>query len=282
MRVIPTAFYMLLSILGLSVISLGGMIGVQLFRGKLQPGDLHGMMRVIGGASRIMISNRDYEEFQAFARDKEKARAELEANRGLPVSREPPALRADEARTALRDEVETLNRFLDDQKGTIERLRSEVETRKRQVEALGSALDDEKKKKAIMEGDAATAKLRKTLSEMDAGDIALFLTSVVRDPSLGGPPEAARIVREHLKADFSAEVLGEMEQAERERVLPLLENRYAGVPPAAVAKSFADEKVGPGEQLVHMLHMTAQQALGVYLRLPQEAQEKIASEVLRQ
>jgi flagellar motility protein MotE (MotC chaperone) len=281
MRLFSTAFYMAISILGLSVISLAALIGIQFYREKLSLAELHGILRVIGGADRIMLPSEEYRRFQIYSRDEARARAELEENRGLPQTREPAVMRAEEARAAQREDLETANRLLEEQKRVVERLRSEVEARIRQIRDLTAALDDEKKRNAQVESDAATAKLRKTLAEMDAGDIAAFLTNIVRDPSQGGPPEAARLVRQHLKADFSAEVLGEMPEAERQRVLPLLENRYAGVPPPAVTKSFSDEKTSLGEQLIYLLQMNPQQALGVYLRLPPEVQEKMAPEILR-
>ena len=281
MRIISTVFYMLLSILGLSAVSLAALICVQMYRGKLTGRDLHSIMRVVGGTNRIMIPNDAYERYLVFAKDEAKAREELEQNRGLPETRVPAAMRAQEAQAAQREDLEVVNRLLAGEKKLVEDLRGEVETQKKQVADLIRALDDARKKNAIVERDEATAKLRKTLSEMDAGDVALFLTQVVRDPSQGGPKEAARIIRAHLKADYSAEVLGEMPAIERQQVLPLLENRFAGVPPEAVVKIFNDERTSPGEQLVYLLQMNPQQALGVYLRLPADTQERISPQLLR-
>lgn len=281
MRFLSTAFYMLLSILGLSVISLAALVGVQYFRGKVSVRELHSILRVIGGTERIMIPEPEYQEYLAFKRDKDKARAELELNRGLPETREPAAMRAQEAQTALQDNLDVYNRILENSKAQMEALRQEIEAQKLQVENLKRALDDERKKNAIVDKDLATQKLRKTLSEMDAGDIATFLTQVVRDPSQGGPTEAARIMRDHLKADFSAEVLGEMPVPERQMVIPLLENRFAGVPPQAVVKIFSDQRMSAGEIMVYMSQMTPSQALGVYLRLPQTVQEQISPQILR-
>ncbi|MDR3077622.1 MAG: hypothetical protein LBV15_02535, partial [Planctomycetota bacterium] len=233
MRVLSTGFYMLLSILGLSVISLGGLVGVQLFRGELSPADLHGVMRVIGGADRIMIPSAVYNRFLEYAKDEEAARAELESNRGLPRARTPEAMQAQDLLALQREELELAKKQIEEQKAQFNSLRAELEARKRQVEALNSSLDDERKKNAMVNLADDTQKLRKTLAEMDAGNIAAFLANIIRDPSQGGAPEAARIIRQHLKADFSAEVLGEMPEPERQRVLPLLENPYAGVPPEA-------------------------------------------------
>lgn len=281
MRIFTTAFYMLLSILGLSVISLGGLIGVQMYRGKLSVRDLHSIMRVIGGVDRIMIPNADYEAYVDFAKDKEKARAELEANRGLPETRVPAAMRAQEMQAMQREDLAVVNRLLETQKGALEALRSEVDAQKLQVQNLTRALNDEKTKNAIVAKDEATQKLRKTLAEMDAGNIATFLANIIRDPSQGGPVEAARIIREYLKADFTAEVLGEMPAPDRQRVIPLLENQFAGVPPEVVVKIFADRNMSPGEQLVYLMQMNPQQALGVFLRLPPASQEQIAPQILR-
>lgn len=281
MRILSTAFYMLLSILGLSVISIVGLVGVQLYRGKVTVGDLHSIVRVIGGTNRIMIPNDAYERYVEFAKDEKAAREIMERNRSLPESRVSPVLAAQEAREALQSQVEVQTRLLEEQKRMIENLRSEVEAEKRQVTGLQKALNDEREKNVIVERDEATAKLRKTLTEMDAGDVAAFLTEIVRDPSQGGPVEAARIIRSHLKADYSAEVLGEMPAPERQRVLPLLENQFAGVPADAVVKLFSDREMGPGEITAYMLQMNPSQALGVYLRLPSGTQEQLSPQLLR-
>ncbi len=281
MRFMSTMFYMLLSILGLSVISLGGLIAVQYYRGKITVRDLHSILRVIGGTHRIIIPEDTYNRYLEFAKDEDAARAELERNRGLPETRVPAAMRSQEELQRQQANLEVLNRLLEEQKRLIAQLRGEVDAEKRAVESVKKALDDERQKNALVEKDAATQKLRKTLSEMDAGDVALFLTQVIRDPSQGGPVEAARIFRDHLKADYSAEVLGEMLPADRQQVIPLLENQYAGVPPDAVVKLFTDKKMSSGEMLVYMRQMSPSQALGVYLRLPVPVQEQISPVLLR-
>lgn len=281
MRFFSTGFYMLLSILGLSVISLGGLIGAQYVRGKVSLQDLHSIMRVIGGTHRVIIPEASYDRYLQFAKDEEAANAALQKNRALPESRVPPGMRDQEAAASLQSQIDVQTKLLDDQKRMIENLRANVEAEKTQVANLQSSLNDEREKNAIVAQDEATAKLQKTLTEMDAGNIALFLTDVVRDPSQGGPNEAARIIRAHLKADYSAEVLGEMPQPERQKVIPLLENQFAGVPPDAVVKIFTDNKMGTGEMLVHMMRMNPDQALGVYLRLPANMQEQLAPQLLR-
>ncbi len=281
MRFLSTGFYMLLSILGLSVISLGGLIGVQFYRGKLSAGDLHSIMRVIGGTDRIMIPGDAYERYLEFAKDEEKARAELELNRGLPETRVPAAMRAREAQQAQQENLDVQNRLLEEQKSLVSRLRGEVDAQKRQVETLLRSLDNEREKNALVEKDATTANLRKMLSEMDAAIVAQYLTDVIRDPSQGGPTEAARVMRDHLKADFNAEVLAVIPQQERQRVLPLMENRFAGVPPDAVVRMFTDQKMSAGEMLVYMQQMNPNQALGVYLRLPANMQEQMSPQLLR-
>ena len=281
MRHLSTAFYMLISILGLSVLSFISLLGVQYYRGKITSGDIHSIFRVIGGTHRIIIPNETYDRYVEYAGDEQKAREELERNRGLPETREPPAIRALEAQETLRAGAEVQQRLLDEQKRANENLRAEVEAQKLQVQSLIRALDDERQKKATVERDAATAKLRKTLSEMDAGDIGLFLSQIIRDPSQGGPPEAARIIQSHLPSDFAAEVLGEMTAPDRQQVLPLLENRLAGVPPEAVVKMFEDARTSPGEILVYLSQMNPVQALGVYLRLPAPVQEQLSPQILR-
>ncbi|MDR1613736.1 MAG: hypothetical protein LBT97_13280 [Planctomycetota bacterium] len=281
MRFLSTAFYMTLSILGLSVISFLGLIGVQYFRGKINPRDLHSVLRVIGGTHRIIITSEQYERFVEFSKDEEAARRELDAKRGLPEMRVPAVMRAQETEAAQRDNLEALNRLLAAERQKVEQVRAEAEAQKLQADNLQRALDDEKEKNLIVGMDAATRKLRDTLAGMDAEDVAAFLTAIVLDPSQGGPVEAARIIRDHLQSDFSAEVLTEMPPQERQRVIPLLENRFAGVPPIAVAQIFLDNQLSPGEQLAYLRQMNPQQALGVYLRLPQNIQKQIAPQLLR-
>jgi hypothetical protein len=281
MRFFSTSFYMLLSILGLSVISLGGLIGAQFYRGKLSLGDLHSIMRVIGGTNRIMIPNDAYDRYLTFAKDEEAARAELELNRGLPQTRVPAAMRARETQQAQQDNLDVQNRLLEEQKRLVTQLRGEVDAQKRQVETLIRSLDNEREKNAIVAKDATTANLRKMLSETDAAVLGTYLTEVIRDPSQGGPTEAARVMRDHLKADFTAEVIATLPAAERQRVIPLLENQFAGVPPDAVVQIFNDRKMSAGEMLVHLMQMNPNQALGVYLRLPSNMQEQLSPQLLR-
>ncbi|MDR3210664.1 MAG: hypothetical protein LBU79_01960 [Planctomycetota bacterium] len=281
MRFISTGFYMALSILGLSTISFLVLLGVQLQRGEITPQDLHSVMRLFGGGSRIIIPNDQYQRFLEYSRDEALAREELELNRGLPETRVPAIMRTQETLAVQQENLAVLNRLLASQKTEIENVRSEVEAQKIQVTNLTRALNNEREKNATVERDAATVKLRNMLAEMDAGNIGEFLTQVCLDLSLGGPQEAARIVRDHLSPDFSAEVLGEMPASERQKIIPLLENRFAGVPPDAVVKIFADNQMSAGEQIVYMMQMTPQQALGVYLRLPATIQEQVAPQVLR-
>lgn len=281
MRILATLFYLGLSVLAMTALSMGILLGVQLYRGKVTGRDLHSIMRVIGGTNRIMLPTDSYERYQEFSKDEDKARAELELNRGLPETRVPPAMRAREAQAAQQDNLDVQNRLLEEQKRLVAQLRGEVDTQKRQVESLLKALDNERQKNALVEKDGMTAKLRKMLSEMDAGDIALYLTEVIRDPSQGGPVEAARLMREHLKADFTAEVLGEMGAPERQRVIPLLENQFAGVPADAVVRIFNDRKMSAGEMQIYMMQMNPSQALGVYLRLPANVQEQMSPQLLR-
>ncbi|MCD8352192.1 MAG: hypothetical protein LUC93_16430 [Planctomycetaceae bacterium] len=281
MRVLSTIFYMLLSILGLSVISLGSLIAVQYFRGQVTGRDLHSIMRVIGGTHRIIIPNDTYERFTEYAQDEERARTELELNRGLPETRDPAARRAQEAQVALTESLEVQTRLLNEQKRIVEGLRQDVEYQKGEVVKLQQALAQERERRATVEQDAATAKLRATLSGMDAGDVGVFLSEIVRDPSQGGPNEAARILRTHLSSAFSAEVLGEMPIPDRQRVIPLLENQFAGVPPDAVVRIFTDNRMSTNEMIVYMLQMNPTQALGVFLRLPSTIQDQMAPQILR-
>lgn len=281
MRFLSTVFYMILSILGLSVISLGALIGIQIYRDKISTTDLHSIMRVIGGTHRVIIPSDQYDRFIDYSKDEDAARAELDLIRGVPETRVPAAMRAREAQASQQENLEVLNRLLAQEKKNVEDVRSEVEAQKVQVASLQRALNNEREKNAIVERDSATQKLRNMLAEMDAGNIAEFLTQICLDPSLGGPPEAARIIRNHLQADFSAEVLGEMPATERQKVIPLLENRFAGVPPDAVVAIFTDNNMGAGEQLIYLQQMNPQQALGVYLRLPTETQEQMTPLIMR-
>ncbi len=77
-----------------------------------------------------------------------------------------------------------------------------------------------------------------------------------------------------INADKEGIVVGQ-------RVLPLMENQFAGVPPDAVVRIFTDRKMSAGEMLVYMMQMNPNQALGVYLRLPANIQEQMSPQLLR-
>lgn len=280
MRFLSTIFYMVLTIAALNFFFLLSLVGYQYFSGQVKADDLLGMLRILGGNQRVIMPSAEFDRYQEYLKDEEKVRAELDQKRGQPMTRETVDMRVKESEQVLRENLDVVNKLLVDEKKRVEDVRKEVEARKTEVQGLKKALDEEKLKNAMVEKDAVTAKLRKTLAEMDAGDIATYLSEIIRDPSQGGPVEAARIVRDHLKADYSAEVLGEMRPEDRQKILPLLENKYAGVPPEAVVSMFKTQKMSPGEELGYLLQMNPQQALGVYLRLPEADREQMAPKLL--
>jgi len=281
-RLLTTAFYIVLSIAGLNFFALAGIVGIQAARGKFTMDDAENILRVLGGRQRYVIPSTDFEEFQAFLQNREVFYRELENLRGLPETRVPAALAAAEAIRILNERDANSRKFLADEQERVQEVRREVDAQKTQLVALRKALDEERAKNAIVELDAMTQNLRRMLAALEEDNLAVYLTEIVRDPSRGGEKEAARIMRMHLTPRRQADVLDAIAESDpdvMQRIVPLLENLYAGVPPDAVVVLFRERPsgpVGPAEMRAYLIQMNSEQALGVYLRLDAREREALA------
>jgi hypothetical protein len=264
-RLLISWFYVMLASLGLTFLGVAGVVAAHVAFGKATGADLRNMVRVLAGTNRYVVPDANYQRYQEFLADEAKMRAASDELYG--VNRERVASQAIEqqARRDLADAVAAGKADIQQEQRTILGLRDQLEVLKTQLDDERKKLAAEKAKNALVEADAMTKKLRATLAAMDAGVLAEHVAGVFRE---SGADEAARLLREHMVADLGAEVLAEIPEADvRQKIIPLLENKFAGVPPKQAVEVFRRNNMAPAEMAVYLKQMSAPQALGTYLNL---------------
>lgn len=276
------AFYMLMSIMGLNFLVLMVVIAFQYGMGKIDKKDLVDMAMVLRGSHKFVMESDELERYRDYRERESELRDLLEKRIGTPYTQETEAMAKDEA-------VKSLKSNLDAAMILIKKEQQRVAETRQQVELLKTALSAERKKLTDEETRVLTAaqsdsmkKLVKTLANMDAADIAEHLSAIVNSPEQGkGPGEAARILRMHISPDQSAEILGEMKNPlDRQKILPLLENKYAGMKPASIIQSFEANKISIPERRQYLMQMNSGQALSTYLQMPRRIQEQLVPSLL--
>lgn len=269
------AFYMLLSILGLSYLTLLLFIGAQMGMGKVTTAQLVNILRVLDGQVLMTLPSTELEEYEAFKKD----RAALQASTAAEFGR-PDVLRA--GRQELQATESQLRDTLAVTRAELSQAKEDVLTARREVDGLRAQLASERalfasqvaKEAAVQDARAREAYTR-IIPAMDAGALGEMLERMA-------PDEGARMLREYIPGDIAAEIMGDLPVDVRLRLLPLVENPNAGMSPQAAATLFAQRRaiegtyaMGPLEIYQNLRRMNAAQAMTTRALLPEDLRGEV-------
>ena len=272
---LKNAFFLSLTIMGLSFLALALLIGSLAATGRVTGGQLRNMIRVLGGYQYYVADSREYREYRQFAADREAFLAAAAQEHGDPAVRAHARQEAEGLRRQLEESRTTALREMDLARRDILQARAEKERLQRELDAQRRLFLDRVAKEAAVRVAAEIRKFGAMLAGMDEAALAGDLSAM--DVS-----EAARYVREYLPADFAAEVLGAMRPDLRRSVLPLVENPNAGLDPRDAARHMAQRlgiegtyAMGPAEIYGQLSRMNAPQALATFMNLPSDLQGEL-------
>lgn len=256
-----------LVLMAMNFLLLVGVIVGRLVTNKLTLDDLLNMLLVLNGQKRYVMDIEAIREYEALKKLHKEQQARIMQEKGSLEAAETTARTLLERKKMLEEEIRAQTDLIRKEQETHRRLLQQNRQLLDQITAQQAQLEELAKQKTVVDLSERQKKLRDTLQNMDAEQIARFLQQVIADPR-EGPAEAARIIREHLRPDLAAEVLGEMTDREVRQILPLLENEYADLPPEKVAQAWTtpgtkDYKNVP--QIVEYLKkMAVPEAFAVY------------------
>jgi len=280
-----TLFYSVICLLAMNFLAMMLFVGGQWLLGKVSLQDFEAMLDVLLGTRKYAMSLEEIEDYARLRQEEEERRRRLEEEKGKAEVREPAAAAAREAMERLRSQKDEIEAAIAKEKETLSALRQEIEAIKIQAQKESEAMEARKREDLKVAQSENRAKLIKTLANMEPADIARYLQQLIKEQPRTGKYEAARLCREYLRADTVAEVLAAMPLADMQQILPLLENKYADLSAAEIAKRWRDPVHGdaktPAEMAEFLKQMPFLQAFRVYLALDADARRQLA-QILQQ
>lgn len=274
-NLIRSAFYVVLTIFGLTYISLLILIGAQLATGRLTPQQGGNILRALSGKYMLIEDEKGYAEYQAFLADREALRQKAIEEYGPPEARIGGARALENERTMLQDSLDVARRELVQAKNDVYTARAEVERLQAQLRRERGLFTSDVAKETAARASELRQRFRAIVNEMDENAVGELLAEMP-------PDEAARWVREYMPGDFAAGALGELPLVRKGRILQLVENPLSELGPKEAADFFARRReitgtyaMGSGEIYGNLRRMNAQQAMATFMYLPEELQKEV-------
>ncbi len=246
--------------------------------GRLSARDLLNVVRVLAGYRVTSLTRAEVSEYQRLLRERE-ARLEKEAEeKGTGPLRYASAEELEDRLTMLREDAEVMQNLIRKEQEKLERLRDRIENTKEELATEREMLAVLKNQQTAVALSENAEETRQVLTALEPEVTAEYLGTLVQRRDTD---EAARILREHIPPDLSAEILTEMDAPARQQILPLLENKYADLSPDAIVQRWNNlENPTPAQIAEYLRRMTVRQAFGVYLLLDPEQRNEVA-QILR-
>lgn len=261
-------------ICAVNFIGLAALVGSMLGFGIISKTTFKNMLDIFRGTHLAITQS----EYTSLIKTKESAEQMLEVLRKEKgegyVYRE--AVEAGEEQEKIKSEKTDIDRerlLLEIDK--LKKLRSQIEAEKLEAEKARDALATDKEKTTQYSLAEKTQRLQKTLANMDPADIARDLEEI----SKGGYESieySAHILSLMNPAQVS-EVLTEILPGVRQKLMPLMENRYANMDPDAVVNEWKNSKppVSARQIKEYFRSMPPTQMLKIWRRLDRLMREDV-------
>lgn len=271
------ALYVLLSILALNFLVILIFVASQYKLGKVSKTDLVNIVYVLLGEKTYSMTQEEISEYKALLEEREERRALDAIELGGAETRDMAAAGLAEQIRLLREQQRRAGDELQQQEAGLERTRREIESLKKEAEEERKKLNAIRLQRQRADLSERQEYVRNLLRAMDADQIAAYLVSQAEGRA--GPPEAARVIRDHLPANMAAEVMEGIPLPVLRQILPLMENRYADMAPDMVVKLWTtrgtDDYKSPPEIADYLTHMTVKQAFEIFSLLDPQTRNEV-------
>lgn len=261
-------FFIAMSVMALNTLAMGIILAVLLGTGRLSKGDLYDIAQVLVGNHKYVLSKEQIREYDELKKEKAEAERQLAEVQGTRATREAGAREAMDMKKELEERSRAFKELRQQHESALAALREQIETARKEYVKEQQKLKDWKKEVTKAELSENFQKTKKILLAMDPQQIANYFIQIL--PS-SGTPEIARIVRQFLTPEITAEVLGNIPDRELKKILPALEDRYAEMTPAAIVHAWTTpgtENYKTIEQMaLHLKHMTPTRAFTIFTLL---------------
>lgn len=262
------AFYITMSVMALNFLALVTILAVLLGTKTITQNDLYDIAQVLIGNHKYVLSKEQIREYDALKKERDEQERKLTAAQGSKSTRDASASASMDIKKELEEKIRALRDLRQQHENTLVGLREQIETAKKDYLKEQQKLKDWQKEVTKAELSENFQKTKKILLAMDPQQIANYFLQIL---PTAGASEIARIVRRYLTPEISAEVFGLIPEREFRKIFPVIENRYADMSPAAVAKAWTTpgtEDYKSTEQIAQYLkHMTVTEAFTIFTLL---------------
>ena len=253
--------YIIMSIMAMNFLAVGIYLVVALQLGFVTPTDLEDMVWVLVGNRKYAMTKEQIGEYNELVADREKRNTELTATEGTDDTRNASAAALNEMKKQLEERIRALRELRTQHEQRLADLRGRIETLKRDYVKEKKSLQDWKLENTKVTLADKTEKMGRTLRALDPELIANYFLSI-------SPADSARTIDAYLTPDITAEVMAVLPLRNQRQILPLLENKYAGMSPAAIAKAWTtpgtDDYKNSEQMAEYLQKMTVSEAFTIF------------------
>ena len=266
---ISIAFYIMMSFIAINFVALCIYLVLMPQFGFYTLDDLKDIGQVFVGNRKYVLSREQISEYNELKAERERLLQDLGRADGTDDTRKRSAEALDDMRKQLEERIRALRELRSQHEQHLADLRANIEQIKSEKEKERKALEDWKQQTTKAELSDRHKLMTTTLRAMEPEVLANLLLGNMQ--KAGGAEENARIIRQYLTPDITAEVMTILPERDMRQIVPLLENKYADMSPEMIVKIWttpgtADFKT-PEQMAIYMRSMAVPQAFTIFTLL---------------
>ncbi len=266
--------YIIMSIMAMNFLALCIFIIMAHQLGFVSVDDLEDMVYVLVGNRKYALTKEQISEYNELIADRNKRQNELTATEGADETRNASAAALDEMKKQLEEKIRALRELRSQHEQRLTDLRKNIEDLKREYVKEKENLQTWKLENTRASLSDRAEKMGKTLRALDPELIANYFLSI-------SPYDSARTIGAYLTPEITAEVMAALPERNQRQILPLLENKYAGMSPVEIAKAWTtpgtDDYKNSSQIAEYMKKMTVPEAFTIFTLM----QPRIRAELVR-
>ena len=266
--------YIIMSIMAMNFLAVCIYFVVALQLGFVTVDDLENMAWVLVGNRKYAMTKEQINEYNELVAEKEKNYKVLSATEGSEDTRNASAAALNEMKKQLEEKIRALRELRSQHEQRLTDLREMIEKLKKDYVKEKENLQAWKIENTKASLADKTAKMGRTLRALDPELIANYFRTI-------NPYDSARNIDTYLTPEITAEVMGALPEAIQRQILPLLENKYAGMSPKAIAKAWTtpgtDDYKNSEQIAEYMKKMTVPEAFTIFTLM----EPKIRADLVR-
>ena len=253
--------YIIMSVMAMNFLAVCIYLVMAYQLGFVSLADLEDMAMVLVGNRKYAMTKEQIIEYNELVRDRENRRKALTATEGSDDTRNASAAALNEMKKQLEEKIRALRELRAQHEIRLTDLRERIESLKKEYVKEKDNLQAWKLENSKVALAEKTDKMGRTLRALDPELIANYFLSI-------SPYDSARSIESYLTPDITAEVMAVLPERNLRQILPLLENKYAGMSPSAIAKAWTtpgtEDYKNPEQMAEYMKKMTVPEAFTVF------------------